>query len=571
MNSNIELKRLSSRPLMSCLVIIAVLAATGLGAQAAPWSFGVICDCRGDGPHATPSHPAVNTPVVNAIARSMTNDGVQLVIAPGDLIHGQVHVGEAEVSPQLAIWTNAMAPVYQAGIPVYPVRGNHENYVTSGVASHVAWSNAFAAALPNNGPHGEASMTYSFSFSNAFFVGLDQYHGAHDDSTYHALDQAWLNAQLASNTLPHVFAFGHEPAFRVGINCLSENPTNRNTFWNSLANAGGRMYITGHSHVYGRALASVSNGLSFRHIIIGTSGGPLDSWDGHYDEGGVTGATLQVNGVLLRGEAAHAATNIYGYLLVTVDGDRVTTRYKATTNYADPNPTWAVADTWTYDQVSIQAPQNIAATEGAYTDRVVVSWTAAANALSYEVWRNTVNTLATVSLLATNVTVATYSDTSAMAQTTYHYWVRACYAAGASPLTGGAAGWIGDSTNIGPDIRVNGARRQVTEQTGEVISTTVQIDPGPYAGIPADWWVLANTPWGWYNLNSDLQFIPVIDFNTIQPAYQGGLSTLFPPLQVLRTSALPAGAYTLYFGVDPLDGHLNLDQVWYDAVVLTIE
>ena len=49
--------------------------------------------------------------------------------------------------------------VYNAGIPVYPVMGNHE------INAVPAFTNAFGADIPNNGPPGEINRTYAVAHS----------------------------------------------------------------------------------------------------------------------------------------------------------------------------------------------------------------------------------------------------------------------------------------------------------------------------------------------------------------------------------------------------------------------
>jgi hypothetical protein len=79
------------------------------------------------------------------------------------------------------------------------------------------------------------------------------------------------------------------------------------------------------------------------------------------------------------------------------------------------------------------APAGVAATDGAFTDRVRVSWNNVAGAASYEIWRHTVNNVGAATLLDTSVT-ATCDDMTAVPGTTYFYWVRAVNAVGPGPF-----------------------------------------------------------------------------------------------------------------------------------------
>lgn len=84
------------------------------------------------------------------------------------------------------------------------------------------------------------------------------------------------------------------------------------------------------------------------------------------------------------------------------------------------------------------APTNVQASDGAYTDRVRVAWTASSGASSYEVYRAT--TTGDTGKLGTT-TNTTYDDASAVVDTTYRYWVKACNSAGCSGFSNPDTGY----------------------------------------------------------------------------------------------------------------------------------
>ncbi|MBU0713766.1 MAG: VCBS repeat-containing protein [Verrucomicrobia bacterium] len=310
-----------SRYLSLCLFLLASPALAGV------WRFAVIGNTRGDGPNTT-TNQWVNTPVLAAMATAISNDCPELVLVAGDLIYGDpASSNSTNMAVQYALWTNAMAPVYKAGIPVYPVRGNHDSYGDDALGA--AFLTAFTNT-PRNGPTGEVGLTYSFTHKNAFFAALDQY------CTAHTVNQAWLTNQLALNTKTHLFTFGHEPAVQVMCSsCLAENRTARNAFINSLTDAGSLLYFCGHDHFYDHAIVTAPNGRTFRQLVVGSGGAPAMGWSGVYGaDFGESDMAVNVRHI--------GYTN--GYSLVTVSNFTVTVEWKGSTDLT----TWQTLDTAQY-------------------------------------------------------------------------------------------------------------------------------------------------------------------------------------------------------------------------------
>jgi hypothetical protein len=257
----------------------------------------------------------------------MVKEGAELVIFPGDAINGWYNISTPYAN-QFATWRKAMAPVYDAGIKVYPIRGNHENgppappyafpwppgssatpLILPDAGLMTAYLNAFSDPwIPANGPAGEKGLTYSFVYKNAFFIGMDQ------SVNPYRVNQPWLDAQLAQNTQPHAFVYGHTPAFRVGhTDSLAYYPDDRDLFWNSLGNAGVRMYFSGHDHLYNRAHIKDQAGHTIYQVLTGAGGAPFNTWAPPYAEGDKVVGDYHKEGE-------------NGYVLVTVDGPHVTMR-----------------------------------------------------------------------------------------------------------------------------------------------------------------------------------------------------------------------------------------------------
>ena len=116
-----------------------------------------------------------------------------------------------------------------------------------------------------------------------------------------------------------------------------------------------------------------------------------------------------------------------------------------------------------------------------------------------------------------------------------------------------------------PDIKANGSDGPLTITQSDNLIIEVMLDAGPHAGSPADWWILAHTPLGWYCYN------PSSGWQSGQKVtYQGALFDL-DPYAVLNMSGIPTGAYTFYFGVDGnMNGVIDYSSLNYDSVDITI-
>jgi len=270
------------------------------GCAQAPWKFIVTGDSR-DGDNG------VNTTILGELAAEVVKRRVDFAIFSGDLVKG--YVDQTALESQLNTWRNTMQPVYDAGIGVYVVRGNHDVGEPAGVT---AWNNIFKDefTLPDNGPAGEKNLTYSVTHKNAFIVAVDQY------VKLRRVNQAWLDSQLAANTRPHIFVFGHEPAFKSSHEaCLDDYPAERDAFWASIEKAGGRTYFCGHDHFYNHARVDDDGDPSndIHQYIVGTAGAPLRGWPGDYDG---DNNDYTVENIYYSKE--------YGYVLVEIAGFDVT-------------------------------------------------------------------------------------------------------------------------------------------------------------------------------------------------------------------------------------------------------
>ncbi len=75
---------------------------------------------------------------------------------------------------------------------------------------------------------------------------------------------------------------------------------------------------------------------------------------------------------------------------------------------------------------TITAPNTVSASDGTYSDKVRITWTAVGGASYYQVYRNSSNNSSGASQLISNLTTTSYDDSSVISDTSYYYWVKTC-------------------------------------------------------------------------------------------------------------------------------------------------
>jgi Leucine-rich repeat (LRR) protein/predicted phosphodiesterase len=241
-------------------------------------------------------------------------------------------------------WLGTVQPLYDAGVGVYPIRGNHDSIDSTEPNPLSVWNSTFSGpyALPGNGPAGEENLTYSLTHKTAFVVGLDQF------VTLYRNNVSWLRDQLASNTQPHVFVFGHTAAFNIShAGTIGLFDHQRDIFVDSLVNANGRSYFCGHDHFYNHALLEdgdndPNNDL---HQFILNSDSKLYDTRRYFGEMGVR-TPVQVD---------HQSA--VGYLRVSINGLEVTmTWMQRNSVYAWQAGDYLPGDTFSYTASDIMPP-----------------------------------------------------------------------------------------------------------------------------------------------------------------------------------------------------------------------
>jgi hypothetical protein len=290
------------------LLPILALSAASLFAQAQHYTFMVTGDDRSSGMPGRAGYDenGVNKTIMKEIVSEILRLKPKFLLFNGDLVAG--YTTEEVFRSQLVGWLDIMKPVYAAGVHVYPARGNHDAYSKN---AEKVWNEVFRGpyALPQNGPDHEKNFTFAAHEENALILGLDQW-----DTHEHSINQRWLNEQLAKNKLPIILTLGHEMAFMAGhhTDCLDNNEYARDTFINSLADAGARVYLAGHDHFYDHMeITDPKNhpNLNIHQFVVGTAGAPF------YEGSQYTGH----NGSWQLNQVKHIEQS-YGYMIGEVDG-----------------------------------------------------------------------------------------------------------------------------------------------------------------------------------------------------------------------------------------------------------
>jgi len=226
---------------------------------------------------------------------------------------------DAEESSQFDTWLKAMAPIYDSGIKVLTIRGNHEMHCPH---PDEVWRKAMSGRYknPTDGPKGEEDETYQFTFKNVLILGLDEFQGPNL-----GVNQGWIDGVLSKPHAPHVFAFAHKMAFFSGNHTdgLDTAPKVRDPLIKSLANGGARVVFFGHDHLYDHTsakLAGWTDDQAIHQFVIGTAGAP-------FVKGKPQPAT---DGVWTLNHVAHIERQL-GYAVVDVDGPNVKIVYYSET------------------------------------------------------------------------------------------------------------------------------------------------------------------------------------------------------------------------------------------------
>lgn len=242
------MKRLFISKILILTLILAVcstvVAKRSVGRDAV-FSFIVTADMRG---YAGPNYQSSKYFLGTCEAIRKFGKG-SFMISPGDIDPPQ-HVLETikRVLGEEYLW--------------YPVVGNHEAETFEDMAWLREWGKKRISNLVRRGPENGKETTYSFDFKNAHFVVMNQYYdGKSDTGTDGDISMPlfnWLAEDLASNSKPFVFVFGHKPFVSISDidngrhrhkkDSLNAHPKNSHRFQKLLRKYKVTAYVCGHTH-----------------------------------------------------------------------------------------------------------------------------------------------------------------------------------------------------------------------------------------------------------------------------------------------------------------------------------
>ncbi len=303
---------------MRCIIIFTILAAALTSTTLADsWKFAAMADSNIiDGDDNIPLGSTADK--LGMLVNDLKLQGIDFVIFAGDLAEREDHDSLDDI---LGRWKSQMQPLYDAGIGVYAIRGNHDFVASERKIENDKYLKYFP--LAENATSLDGGHTYAFTHKNAKFIGFDQYinqKASFDDHLYtlHSnqgqMMNPWVVSQINNSTSPLNFAFAHEQLFpsKSHPDCMANDPVSRDALVAALGTHHGA-YLCGHDHIYLRGTATDGQGHTVPVLIVGAAGGRI------YDY------APSARGSIYSGPDAFSVEEVYdanepyfGYLLVTV-------------------------------------------------------------------------------------------------------------------------------------------------------------------------------------------------------------------------------------------------------------
>jgi len=231
--------------------------------------------------------------VMEAIVQNVIKNDVKVVLFCGDNINSGKSIDDSLFEAQLKEWKKKAQPLYDAGIKVLVIRGNHEADTTE---AQNLWIESFGTDL-------NKELTYR----NVTFVGLDCYEEGEE-----IVNMTWLKNKIKENKSNIIIPFGHEAIFSSYTfhpNVLDKHISQRDELWQLFTNNNINNYFCGHSHMYNHSTMS-KDGKTLHQYVIGGGGGWLQP---KKDSGNKNKESYDISLIEYKAE--------YGYELVNVSNN----------------------------------------------------------------------------------------------------------------------------------------------------------------------------------------------------------------------------------------------------------
>ncbi len=324
--------------------------------------FVFLADSRGNS-----TTDLINTTVLTAINQQILALSPQplFVVFGGDQAYRGCVVNGTSSTYSFQAFKDAMAPLTNAGIPLYTVVGNHELTTSedSGTSFRYANQQQYQQAFsgnPTNGflPSGYQRLVYSFESpgGDAFFAVLDPYYLKADDlapNNTGKFDDAqlnWLAAEVAQTKATHKFVFNHGPYYYV-VDPSKEGglppDTTYTNLWSILDNNHFDLYCCGHIHLFSRKTIDSS-------IVPNPQTTPPIQWHNNVVQllTGTCGSPIE-SGPFIEDPTlwnVQCAADTYYFSVVDISGSRVTVH-----TYAGDTGAYTVIDSFTINKSAVPA------------------------------------------------------------------------------------------------------------------------------------------------------------------------------------------------------------------------
>lgn len=167
----------------------------------------------------------------HAVFDQIRNVPFELLLALGDNAYESGTLDEFEMH-----LFDVYGPVFRS-VPVFPISGNHEYHTRDAAPFREVF------VLPENGGEQGRERWYSFDWGPIHFVALDT-------EKTGAAQAAWLEQDLAANTLPWIIILAHRPPYSSGKH--GSHVAFRHRYGEILERYNVQLVLSGHEHSYER-------------------------------------------------------------------------------------------------------------------------------------------------------------------------------------------------------------------------------------------------------------------------------------------------------------------------------